>query len=295
MASTIGKILSTTKAGVLQVLIKENNKFSNFFKAFILPLLLIIVLVIAINYVVAGIEFYLFSMMATDFEHATSYLFFVTSSVAFILLTCDIVLYAYSLNVFVLDKWVRVQRFWCFIKHLITASTPILLIVIPPLLCGVVTFISREPLIMRFSSWVLIVFLFILTLYTLFAQPVYAPYAGLAIIICVNREEKLCVFRAMCRMSDLILNIIATAIAVFLVTLLVSRMLTYMFPAMNNPLLPVPSVEEVPLTWRSRVYQALSRSIVRYGSLVLGPVNYIIFAYIFKWLSREKLKQLISL
>ena len=96
-------------------------------------------------------------------------------------------------------------------------------------------------------------------------------------------------------MTSLILNIIATAIAAFLATLLVSRILTYMFPAINNPLLPVPNVEEVPLTWGSRVYQTLSKSIVRYESLVLGPVNYILFAYIFKWLSRKKLKQLISL
>jgi len=283
-----------TKAGVLQMLFKENSKFFSFSKASILPLFLIIVPVIVVNYVVAAVEFYLFSRMATDFEHATSYTFFVTGSVAFIMLICDIFLYTYSLSVFVLGKWVGVQRFWRFIKHLITASTPILLIVVPLLLCGIITFISREPLIMRFSSWVLIIFLSILTLYTLFVQPVYAPYAGLAIITCVDRGEKLCVFRAMRRMTDLILNIIATAIAMFLVALLVSRILTYMFPAMNNPLLPVPSIEEVLLTWRSRVYQALSRSIPRYVSLVLGSVNYILFAYIFKWLSRKRLRQLIS-
>ena len=72
----VEQILFMTKAGVLQMLNKENNKFSSFSKASILPLFLIIVLVAAINYVVAGIEFYLFSRMAIDFEHAISYTFF---------------------------------------------------------------------------------------------------------------------------------------------------------------------------------------------------------------------------
>jgi len=75
---------------------------------------------------------------------------------------------------------------------------------------------------------------------------------------------------------------------------LIARTLKTVVPELATPLLPIPETSPYQ-PWKSTWVQLLGATQLRYLNLVLNPINYILFAYIFKWLSRKRLKQLISL
>jgi hypothetical protein len=96
------------------------------------------------------------------------------------------------------------------------------------------------------------------------------------------------------RFKQLVLNVIDTAIVTFIILSLIAGILKTVVPGLATPLLPIPEASPYQ-PWKYRWVQVLEATQQRYLNLVLDPINYILFAYIFKRLSRKKLKQLISL
>ncbi|MCI4457653.1 MAG: hypothetical protein JHC19_06245, partial [Desulfurococcaceae archaeon] len=89
---------------------------------------------------------------------------------------------------------------------------------------------------------------------------------------------------------DLIFDIIITSIAVLIITLGLSTAIIMTAPLLNNTLIPIayPPPQAV---WSSKWTEALDRIMPRYYHLIIGPFQYILYAYIFNKISYRKIAE----
>jgi hypothetical protein len=206
-----------------------------------------------------------------------------------IILSGDLFLYSYVFRTIIFKRSFERSLVKPLIKSLFTASMPIIILVAPDLLIGLGGVLA-EDLFIYPIAYVMYIWNFILGLYILIIHPFYAPFSALAIAMCVDEPSSSlsCVYKMMRENVDLIFDIIVTSIAVLIITLGLSTAIIMTAPLLNNTLIPIayPPPQAV---WSSKWTEALDRMMPRYYHLIIGPFQYILYAYIFNKISYRKI------
>jgi hypothetical protein len=263
-------------------MVKSNQHF--------LPFLIVAVIILAINYGAALSMHIIIARISDVGSYRVGYVALLVGIPTLIIVFGEAFIYAFIFRSIILGRGLGNVRL--MLEHVSMALIPILILICPYIVTGVGGVIAEN---MFYEATVAIVTVWsaVLALFIFFVYPVYIPYTSFAVAVCLDSKRLTCTYRSMHRFKQLMLNVIATAIVTFIILSLIARILKTVAPELDAPLLPIPQTSPYQ-PWKSMWVQLLGATQLRYLNLVLDPLNYILFAYIFKWLSRRKLKQLIS-
>jgi hypothetical protein len=258
---------------------------------YFLTFLIVAVIILAINYGVALSMHIIVARISDVGSYRVGYVALLVGIPTLITVFGEALIYTFIFRSIILGRGLGNVRL--ILKHVSMALIPIFVLICPYFVTGVGGVIA-EGMFYEATVAIVAVWSAVLALFTFFVYPVYIPYTSFAVATCLDSKELTCTYRSMHRFKRLVLNVIATAIVTFIILSLIARILKTVVPGLATPLLPIPEASPYQ-PWKYRWVQLLEATQQRYLNLVLDPINYILFAYIFKWLSRKKLKQLISL
>jgi hypothetical protein len=258
---------------------------------YFLTFLIVAVIILAINYGVALSMHIIIARISDVGIYRVGYVALLVGIPTLITVFGEAFIYTLIFRSIILRRGLGNARL--ILKHVSMALIPILILICPYFVTGVGGVVA-EGMFYEATVAIVTVWSAVLALFTFFVYPVYIPYTSFAVAACLDSKELTCTYRSMRRFKQLVLNVIATAIVTFIILSLIARILKTVAPELDTPLLPIPEASPYQ-PWKYRWVQLLGATQQRYLNLVLDPINYILFVYIFKWLSRKRLKQLISL
>jgi hypothetical protein len=258
---------------------------------YFLTFLIVAIIILAINYGVALSMHIIIARISDVGIYRVGYIALLVGIPTLIIVFGEAFIYTFIFRSIILGRGLGNARL--ILKHMSMALIPILVLICPYFVTGVGGVVAED---MFYEATVAIVTVWsaVLALFTFLVYPVYIQYTSFAVAACLDSKELTCTYRSMHRFKQLVLNVIATAIVTFIILSLIARILKTVAPELDTLLLLIPQTSPYQ-PWKSTWVQLLGATQLRYLNLVLDPINYILFAYIFKWLSRKKLKQLISL
>jgi len=258
---------------------------------FIFSLLILFVISFVLYYVVSLVYMIFVSKISSLFEYRIGYILLLIGLSSLTLLLGDLFLFIYVFRVFVFKKYFQKSLLKIFLKSFFSSSLPIILILVPYIVVGLGG-VFNEELFYHPAAIIIYVYSVSLGFYGLFVHPIYAPYAALAVNRSLEASDDsfIATYRYMRRDINLLPNILATSIVVWIITTLLTAALIYLIPFLSNTLIPVPRIpQDLLWSWRGRWYEALNNMMPKYYNLIAGPLQYLFYAYIFRKISMRKL------
>jgi hypothetical protein len=266
------------------------NKFAG--KKIVFRILTLFFFTLIINYFVAFNDLF-FALRITDIStYRVGYIALFTGISSLVILLGDVFLFTLAFRWFVLNSHVDRSKIGVFATSFTSAVIPIFLLLAPNIIIGVGGVLA-EDLFYQCVAFIVFVWNAIVASYALFIHPIYSPFASLFISICIESREPCfkCVYRIMNRNLRLIKSILASTIVLWILSNLLAPLMVSIVPYLGNTILTLPEAMQYAV-WGKKVFSTFNRLMPRYYNLILQPIQYLIYVYIFKKVSKNQLLKL---
>jgi hypothetical protein len=240
---------------------------------------------IVVNYVIAFVLLGFGELVADIKVFRVGFLPLFTAVSTYLVLFSDVLLFAYATRLYVVGKDVSFSDAPKLLRLTALASTPFAIFLLPDLVAGLGGVIA-EDIFYGATAFTVFVWNAIVSVYTAFIHPIYAPLVGYAVANTLDTSDNL--YKFIRKEKLFALHAIWISFVVWLATTTLANIVSALVSLLKLPIIPLPQASPLQ-AWRYHWVKTVESLMPRIYSLLVDPLVYTLYAKIVKsmlWLFR---------